>query len=209
MQYEIRAGTMDELNQDSGDWLFVDVGFSSKSDSCGVLRNLEAPETQTFIGMVNFVIQEVQATGVPLNLLIESPLSVAFGKNGNPTRRSTDIQSGKVRDWWYQTGPDMILAAGHLLRRVKDSGIRRDVRLFEGFASFKSAGSISDHAADVVGLRCAAWDPMQKFVTSPDDLRMPDWDLDTPESAFKFAGMDFGIPPVVKICNIEGCNHAV
>ena len=39
MQYEIRAGTMDELERDSGDWLFVDIGFSSKKETCGILKH--------------------------------------------------------------------------------------------------------------------------------------------------------------------------
>ena len=159
---------------------------------------------------MEFVIQEVQTPGQSLNLLIEAPLSIAFNKDRNPTRRSTDKEVGKnPRDWWNNAGSLTLLATGHLLRPVKDCGIQREVRLFEGFASFKSAGAISDHKADVLGLRCAAWDPSQKFVTSPGNLRTPDWASDTPESAFKFAGMDFGIPPVVKICSIDGCNHAV
>ena len=210
MQYHIRAGTMGELMRDSGDWLFVDVGFSSNKDSCGVLKNEESPTTMNFGSLVKFVIGEVQIPGQPLNLLLEAPLSVAFNKDGNPARRSTDKEAGKTpRDWWYNAGASMLLATGHLLRRVKDCEVGREVRLFEGFVSFKSAGSISDHEADVSRLRCAAWDPIQKFITGPDKLKVPGRESDTLESAFKFAGMDFGLPPVVKGCGIAGCNHAV
>lgn len=210
MQYHIRAGTMDDLKRDSGDWLFVDVGFSSKKKSCGVLKNEECPMKKTFGNLVKLIIKEAQIPRQPLSLLLEAPLSVAFSNDGNPTYRSTDREPGKKpRDWWYNAGASMLLATGHLLRRVKDCGVRREVRLFEGFVSFKSAGSRSDHEADVLRLRCAAWDPMLKFVTCRDELIVPGNESDTLESAFKFAGMDFGLPPVVKGCSIEGCNHAV
>lgn len=210
MSYRIRAGMVDEVKRDSGDWLFVDVGFSSKKKTCGVLKNEECTMKKAFGRLVKLLIKEVQIPGQPLNLLLEAPLSVAFNKDGNPAHRATDIEADKrARGWWYQTGPLTILATGHLLRRVQDCGVRREVRLFEGFVSFKSAGSISDHEADVSRLRCAAWDPMQKFVTGPDKLKVPGSESDTLESAFKFSGMDFGLPPVVKGCGIEGCNHAV
>ncbi len=165
---------------------------------------------KTFGSLVKFIIKESQISGQPLSLLLEAPLSVAFNNDGNPTHRSTDREPGETpRDWWYNSGASMLVASGHLLRRVKDCGVRREVRLFEGFVSFKSAGQVSDHEADVSRLRCAAWDPMQKFVTCRDKLKAPGRESDTLESAFKFAGMDFGLPPVVKGCGIEGCNHAV
>ena len=145
--YDIRAGTPDELKPqsvDSVDWFFVDVGFSSTDKSCGVLKIKEKPKTMKFGCLVKCVVKEVQTPGLPLNLLLEAPLSVAFDKNYNPTRRSTDVEGNAAKrkeygDWWYNAGASTLLATCHLLRRVKDCGVQREVRLFEGFASFKSS----------------------------------------------------------------------
>ena len=214
MGFEIRAGAVEELRQDSVEWLFVDVGFSSTDKSCGVLKNKEKPQTMKFGNLVGSVIQEAQSpASSPLNLLLEAPLSVAFDKHGNPTRRSTDSEESEgreeYRDWWYNAGSSTLLATGHLLRRVYESGLQREVRLFEGFASFKSTRPKWDriesfsktdwpHIEDLLRLRCAALDVSRKFVTDQDNLKTPT--VASLISAFKFADMDFGIPPVVKAC---------
>lgn len=218
MGFDIRSGTIDELKEESVDWLFVDVGFSSTHKSCGVLKNNERPKTVKFGRFVKCVVKETRIPGPPLNLLLEAPLSVAFDKDGNPTRRSTDEEGKEYRDWWYNAGASTLLATGYLLRLVKECGIRREVRLFEGFASFKSSRpawcriecfSKSDwpHIEDLLRLQCAAWDPKLNFVTCPDDLKTPN--CATLVSAFAFAGMDFGTPPVVKACKCDSAhiNH--
>ena len=211
MRYDIRAGTVDEIIQESGDWLFVDVGFSSKKKSCGVLKNSGYPCTMKFGSLLDFVVKEVQTPDQPpLNLLLEAPLSVTFDKHGNPARRSTDKEGDKYRDWWVNAAPAMIVATGHLLRRVKCSDIQREVRLFEGFASFKSSRSKSSHKEDVVRLRCAAWgDPKRNLVTCPDKLQIQN--AEPTNSALAFADMDFGVPPVVKVCNhpAHGSDYAI
>ena len=214
MGFEICAGTIDDLDPESGDWLFVDIGFSSTDKSCGVLKNEEEPKTMKFGCLVNFVVKEVQAPGQTLNLVLEAPLSVAFDRHGNPTRRSTDVEEDnssrkEYRDWWYNAGSSTLLAAGHLLRQVKDCEVKREVRLFEGFASFKSARpkwyrierfSETDwtHVEDLLRLRCAAFDTSRDFITYGDNLKTPT--VTSLISAFKFADMDFGVPPVVKAC---------
>ena len=218
MRLEIRAGTVEALREDSGDWLFVDVGFSSTDKSCGVLKNNEEPKTMKFGHLVNWVVKEVQTPGPELNLLLEAPLSVAFDKYGNPARRATDSEEGKkgkeFRDWWYNAGASTLLATAHLLRQVKTYEVKRRVRLFEGFASFKSTRpdpkwcrierfSETDwpHIEDLLRLRCAAFDESRKFVTDQDNLKTPT--VASLISTFKFADMDFGIPPVVKACRCE------
>ena len=95
MGFKICAGKVSDLRQDSGDWLFVDVGFSSKGKTCGVLKGAGNPELRTFRGMVDLVLQEVQVTGQPLNLLLEAPLSAAFNQSRNPTGRSIESIDGK------------------------------------------------------------------------------------------------------------------
>ena len=89
----------------------------------------------------------------------------------------------------------MIVATGYLLRSLVDSEVQRDVRLFEGFVSFKSGTRKSDHVKDVNELRKAVWNPKQGCIIAPESIKL--CDSDTIESAFAFAGMDFGVPPVV------------
>ena len=219
MWFDIRPGTEDEVNQESGCWLFVDIGFSSTEKSCGVLKHQEIPQTMKFGCLLKYVVNETQTPGPPLNLLLEAPLSVAFDKKCNPTRRSTDVEKdikGKsdYRDWWYNAGAATLLATGHLLRRVKESGIQREVRLFEGFASFKSFRpkwqpieefSKSDwpHIEDLLRLQCTVSDPAPEpgMVIPKEKLIVEGREcLDILECAFKFAGMDFDVPTVIKAC---------
>ena len=201
MGFKICAGKVSDLRQDSGDWLFVDVGFSSKGKTCGVLKGAGNPELRTFRGMVDLVLQEVQVTGQPLNLLLEAPLSAAFNQSRNPTGRSIESIDGKNRKnrkhrYWYE-GPagNLVVASGYLLRAMLDCEIQREVRLFEGFVSFKPSKTKSSHTKDVKRLRKAAWNPTPDCVFAPCKLRKND--SDTLQSVFKFADMNFGIPPVV------------
>ena len=76
-----------------------------------------------------------------------------------------------------------------------DCEIQREVRLFEGFVSFKPSKTKSSHTKDVKRLRKAAWNPTPDCVFAPCKLRKND--SDTLQSVFKFADMNFGIPPVV------------
>ena len=196
----IRAGYVCEINQQSGDWLFVDIGFAAKRNkSCGVLKNDGNPWVTSFGGLISYVTQEAQALGPPLNLLIEAPLSATFDKDGNPTGRSIDKRGEKHRYWHEGPAGNLIVATGHLLRRVKDCRIQREVRLFEGFASFKPSGSKSDHKYDALRLRCSARYPKQGYIVRANGLKIEA--SHTLKSALAFAGMDYGIPPVVIACD--------
>lgn len=89
-----------------------------------------------------------------------------------------------------------MVAATYLLRSISDLGSNGDVRLFEGFASFKPKGQKSSHANDVLGLRDIAWAKSDKGrIISPEQLGRHQYDK--LESAFKVSGMDFGVPPVI------------
>ena len=74
----------------------------------------------------------------------------------------------------------------------------REIRLFEGFASFKSQGKTSSHAADVAKLRRIAWGESDEGrIVGRDGLKMRDDDV--LHSAFAVSGMDFGVPAVVVV----------
>jgi hypothetical protein len=85
----------------------------------------------------------------------------------------------------------------YLLRALVNSGSRRKVKLFEGFVSFKTKRGLSCHTDDVLCLRDIVWNPKAHAdsITAPENLKVDE--TDSIYSAFKVAGMDFGVPPVI------------
>ena len=197
MTIQIRAGTVNEVDRRIGEWLFVDLGFSPKMRTCGVLKGEEQAYKVTFGELATLAKHEAQRN-VPtsLNLVIEAPLSVTFNKGGNPTGRACDYKDGKHRLWYIQPAPQMILAAGYLLRTLVACGIQREIRLYEGFVSFKATDSKTNHIEDVLALKDVVWNQKKKLIFAPEQLKRSRFD--TLESAFTFRGMDFGIPPVIR-----------
>ena len=201
----ICAGHVADINRDSGQWLFVDIGFSSTQPSCGVLHGAGEPAVVTFGELVTLATEEMQCDGPhPLNLLIEAPLSVAFRENGNPTRRVCDVYQRRNRDWYVNAGATTLIAAGYLLRALHGCPRLRDVRLFEGFASFKNrqerprnnAERIAAHQDDVLALREAVWNQVNAQLFGPEQLQQQPNDRIV--SPFPFLDEDL-IPPVIRI----------
>ena len=93
-EYKIMAGKVTDI-EDVGrneklleDWIFVDIGFARKGKSCGVAIGSCNAKEITFGELVDMVKETVKEPGKPLNLLLESPLSMAFAKAGNPWPRN-------------------------------------------------------------------------------------------------------------------------
>ena len=205
MASQIRAGSVGEINGDSGDWMIVDLGFSAKRPSCGIWTKAEGADAVEFGVLVKRVIAEAQkADSGPLNLLLEAPLSVAFKRNGNPTRRLCDTRDSKHRDWYVNAGATTLIAADHLLRNLNACQIQREVRLFEGFVSFKdpkneaktSAEPKQEHKRDVLKLKDAVWDPNKACIFAPEKLAHHK--EDSIQSAFAFLCKDL-VPPVIRV----------
>lgn len=195
----IRAGIPAEANRHSGEWMFVDLGFAGKAKSCGLLLGDGKPEEISFSQLKARLLEVVASDYKPLNLLIEAPLSVAFNEHGNPTGRILEKRGSQTRYWYVGLGCSVLVAATYLLRAIHDANPRREIRLFEGLASFKSKDVRSSHSNDVVNLRKVIWDdsskfglivPAEKLAVSPKHRLF---------SAFLVAGMDFGIPTVVAL----------
>lgn len=196
--YAIRAGTIEECHPSAGDWAFVDPGFSAKAKSCGLLVQSGQPELLTF-GELSARLAALVATGdVPLNLVIEAPLSVAFGPAGNPVGRSIERRDRSSRYWYVGLGCSVLVSATYLVRAISEAGLAREVRLFEGFVSFKQQGVRSNHCADVVSLRrVVEGDTTIGRIVSPVSLATsPDHRV---VSAFAVGGMNYGVPPVVAV----------
>ena len=191
----IRAGTMDELCEREGDWIIIDMGFASYDATCGVLVGGGLPMEITFSDAQKFVVRESQREGSPLNLVIEAPLSSTF-REGNPVGRSFEKRGRETRYWYYGGVALLVIATGHILRAVLDKEPTRSIRLFEGFVSFKPNWIPTSHSKDVSALWNAILQPTKAREIVPPNRIGTERD-DHVESSLKFAGMDFGIPPVV------------
>ena len=193
----IRAGTPEEINPTTGEWLFVDVGFSSRGRSCGILGSDNLATAVTFSEAAAQIKAAGSVLGEPLNLLIEALLSVAFNSSGNPVGRSFERLGSQHRYWYEGLGCVVMTSALYLLRGLNDSQPQREVRLFEGFVTFKPRDIPSSHRADVEALRAVVFDGTQvgSRVIAPSEFPITATDLVV--SAFAVAGLDFGVPPVV------------
>ena len=153
----IRAGTPAEANRYSGEWVFVDLGFAEKAKSCGLLLGDGKPEEISFSQLTARLLEVIAFAQQPLNLLIEAPLSVAFNEYGNPTGRIIERRESRTRYWYVGLGCSVLVAATYLLRSIHEANPRREIRLFEGLASFKPKGVRSSHSDDVLKLRKVVW----------------------------------------------------
>lgn len=192
----IVAGVRDQARRDSGQWVFVDIGFSADKRSCGIAIGDSQPRNVHYGDLAPCIARELESETAPLNLLVEAPLSVAFNADGNPTGRSIEKKNGNTRYWYMQGGAVTLLATMHLVRDLYQMRPLREVRLFEGFVSYKHKGTHSSHADDVSNLRRVAWDESDKGrIVEAEALKMRDDDFLV--SSFSVLGMDLGIPPVV------------
>lgn len=160
-------------------WVFVDLGFAQAAKSCGLLAGDGKPKEISFSQLRTEVMEIVAACGKPLNLLIEAPLSVAFNEKGNPTGRKIERREKQTRYWYVGLGCSVLVAATYLLRSIHDARPVREIRLFEGLASFKHKDARSSHGEDVLNLRKIIWEgasksgcivPPQKLAASQGDI---------------------------------------
>jgi hypothetical protein len=194
----IQAGDVLQVAWTDGNWLFLDAGFSNKSRSCGLLVRDEAPRRVRFGEAVKEITEQISKSRSPLNLVIEAPLSVCFDQDGNPKRRRIEQEKGKSRYWYCGAGCSVMVAAMYLIRAIHQSKPPVAVRLFEGFISFKKLGEVSSHESDVLSLRDVVQNTNRSpgLIYSPDELK--EVASDKIISAFAVAGLDCGIPPVIK-----------
>ena len=150
----IHAGKVSDIRWSDGTWLILDIGFSNTKKSCGLLLGDSEPESLQF-GEAIYSVVNIAKRETLLNLVIEAPLSVAFNKFGNPKARSIDKKDKQSRPWYVGPGCAVLVAAMYLLRKLCDSCPSAEVRLFEGFVSFKSREARSSHSDDVKCLRDA------------------------------------------------------
>lgn len=191
---KIIAGQPNDIHWESGFWVFLDIGFSNQAKSCGLLMHDSQPTMHRYSDAVSEIIEVVKIHD-RINLVIEAPLSVSFDKLGNPTGRKIEKDKNGTRYWYMGPGNAVMVAAFYLLYDLVNSKLKSDIRLFEGFVSYKDKNSKSDHARDVLLLREVIKTPEKysQCIYSPESLLMNR--EDKLSSAFN---MDFGIPLVIK-----------
>ena len=194
----IHAGTVADIDWNSGTWVFLDIGFSKRRKSCGLLFHDAEPGEFQFNKALALIVDHVAKAQRPVNLTIEAPLSVAFDKAGNPSGRSIEKQGAKTRYWYNGLGCAVMVAAMYLVRAIHESTPQQDVRLFEGFVSYKDPTVASSHVRDVRLLRevVKSRGASAGAIIPCDSLRMAADDKLV--SAFCVAGLDCGVPPVIK-----------
>ncbi|MDZ7843047.1 MAG: hypothetical protein U5R46_19850 [Gammaproteobacteria bacterium] len=193
----IRAGKVEEVVPESGNWIFIDPGFASKAASCGFLDGQGSPRSVTFAKLQAVTVAAMQSSRAPVNLVIEAPLSVAFQASGNPVGRAFERQGSQTRYWYVGLGCAVMTSAMYLMRTITEA-TDAEVRLFEGFVSFKPKGQASSHTEDVLALRSIVWGSNRAGrVIPPDEFRQNS--KDNVMSAFDVAGMMYGIPPVLAV----------
>ncbi len=192
----IRAGIIQEIKWNSGNWVFIDIGFANKSRSCGMLFGNGDPSEVTFNEATELICDYLSKQQIPTNLVIEAPLSVCFDVKGNPKGRKPEKQNGKTRYWYVGLGCTVMVAAFYLLRAITDSNPPAEVRLFEGFVSFKDSDNTSNHSNDVILLRDAVINTKPGSIIDPEGFKMEKCDMVS--SAFKVGSMDYGVPPIIQ-----------
>jgi len=193
----IRAGKKEEIRRDSGNWVIIDIGFANRAPSCGLLFENSKPIEVRFNQAVNSICDHLAATITPTNLVIEAPLSVAFDIHGNPKGRAIEKRKGKTRYWYAGLGCAVMVSALYLVRSIVDIKSKSEVRLFEGFVSFKGSSKKSNHTNDVKLLMEVIDNPylFADSIFTSAELKMDD--SDRLQSAFLVAGIDAGIPPII------------
>jgi hypothetical protein len=198
----IEAGTREQISWGEGNWVFLDIGFSATRPSSGLLIGDAEPINKTYSAATGLVVQHITSVASPTNLVIEAPLSVCFNSNDNPTGRKIerDASDGKLttRYWHAGLGCTVMVAAMYLIRAIAEAAPKRDVRLFEGFVTYKKRGENSDHRLDVRLLREVVMEPIQfaNCIMSQDDLLLDKTDKII--SSFEVCGMNCGVPAVIQ-----------
>jgi hypothetical protein len=159
-----RAGTLSELERPVGEWVFVDIGFARASKTCGYL--LASANARNDVGagcavsygeLTKRLIEVARRPDGPVHIVLEAPLSAAFGGDGNPLGRAVEKRESKTRYWYVGLGCQVLVASLYLMKAILDATPAREIRLFEGLVSFKDGSAPSNHCADVEALRAVIW----------------------------------------------------
>jgi hypothetical protein len=196
----ILAGKKSEVCWGNGNWIFLDIGFSNSTKSCGYAFGDETPQNLRYGDARRIIFDQIRKQNGPINLIIEAPLSVCFDANHNPKGRKIEKRDSMRRYWYTGIGCAVMTAAMYLIRDIHEATkdlSNVEVCIFEGFVSFKEGGT--DHKTDVCALRekVKKAHQNQDSIFSADNLKLDE--SDELFSAFRVAGLDYGVPAVIVV----------
>jgi hypothetical protein len=194
----ILAGKKPEVCWGEGRWIFLDIGFSSRGHTCGVAFSDDSPQELAYGAARRAIIERIRDWNGSINLVIEAPLSVCFGSDRNPKGRRIERRDSRTRYWYTGLGCAVMTAAMYLIRDLHEATVSLPnikVYLFEGFVSFKEGGT--NHKKDVCALREKVKNAPQYQGSLYDRDQLKSSEDDEIFSAFRVAGLDFGIPVVI------------
>ncbi len=185
--YTIDAGTRNEINLYTGEWMIIDIGLSETDDTTGIWRSPHFLYTVTYGELLPEVIKRAADGGSgQLNLAIEAPLSAAFASSGNPRPRPCDFWRRRRtntpirRSWNENAGAATLVMAQFLLQSLNESDERRrNIRLFEGHVSFKDddltkqfpKANGNKHLADVLAIKAQIENEILADIFTEEELR--------------------------------------
>jgi hypothetical protein len=192
----IQAGHKAQVQWGDGNWIFLDIGFASTKKTCGLIFGNAKPECVRFGDAKRQIVTQISKSDSTVNLVIEAPLSVCFDQRGNPKGRAIETQRSATRYWYSGPGPAVMVAAMYLIREITDAKADAPILLFEGFVSYKSDLTPSTHESDVCSLRDVVREPVKfsELIRPAETLAAT---TDFLCSAFRVAGLDFGVPAVI------------
>lgn len=156
----------------------------------------------------------------PVNLMIEAPLSMAFARRsepgeklqgvhqGNPVARAPDrlgnakhngLPPDQRRLWYTQPGSGLMIASCRLIQELITTLDGCEIRLFEGFVSFKEGEGPKGHWRDT----CKLWHALPAEDAENRLLSRPiiDSQKHTAQSVLALIGLDSTdeVPPVLRV----------
>lgn len=197
----LQAGQLSDIHWNSGPWIFLDIGFSNSSKTCGIALGDAPPECKTYAAAKSSILEHIDFTdNEKINLVIEAPLSVCFSPSGNPKGRSIEKAVNNSPRYWYTgAGVAVMVAAMYLVKEIDAQRSKKSIRLFEGFVTYKDRKVKSDHIRDVLLLREVVDSP-ERFgdcIIAAEELKQHH--DDNLVSAFSILGVNgLGIPPVIR-----------
>ena len=211
-KYNIVAGTIDDINLDSNEWLIIDIGYAKTRPTNAFWRSDETLESIYFHQVKPLVIETARLNpDQPLHLAIEAPLSAALDGDGEPTTRPCDewqipgATEPDTRLWCDNAGASTLVLAGLLLRDLHEENIGpRRIKLFEGHVSFKYdenhrprfPRARDNHQADVLAIKYEIEQRTEANIF--DEARLRRDQNPTLQSPFGFLNEDL-IPPIIRV----------
>ena len=118
MKSKINAGDRSQIQWGDGNWVFLDIGFSNRGQTCGLLFGDGLPRSVQFTQAGQMIVEQIRQSKSTINLVIEAPLSVCFDSIGNPTGRKIEKEAEKSRYWYTGAGCAVMVAAMYLIRDI-------------------------------------------------------------------------------------------